>query len=195
MCPPIEEDPKDDNSLSRMKINTNKHDESLIKDARFKSSFPENMTRMDLERNRMLRACSVESNVSSGSSDMDMEGVLPLTLDDICFQPNYYLQSSFEDDSYDPTEGGRFFSVAMAMKRKAKVPAKPMSRGKANWKKALRLIKERGGDPWEKFHFEDFKEEKGIRKRYNPITSEWIEDECIIKVDSQPFAHGAMREC
>ena len=31
--------------------------------------------------------------------------------------------------------------------------------------------------------------------RYNPVTQEWLKDECVLKIDKIPFAHGAMREC
>jgi len=182
----IPEEEEDEDSFSRLKTNK---DEGLKKDVRFERSSPERL--MMSQDMRRVRACSVESN-DSCDSEFDMEGVMPLTLDDICFQPNYYQDSSSEDESYDPTEGGRFFSVAM--ERKARGPSKPQTRGKTNWKNALKLIKDRG-DSWEKFHFEEMKEEKGIRKRYNPITREWVEDECVVKMDSQPFANGAMREC
>lgn len=201
--PEEEEDPEDKDSSSRLKSN---EDERMIKDVRFVRSSPERMmtpAMMMSQEMRRVRACSVESNDSS-CSEFDMEGVMPLTLDDICFQSNYFqdsrrgssgsIKTHSEDESYDPTEGGRFFSVAMALKRKARGPSKPQTRGKTNWNRALKLIKDRG-DPWEKFHFEEMKEEKGIRKRYNPISREWVEDECVVKIDSHPFANGAMREC
>jgi elongation factor 2 kinase len=31
--------------------------------------------------------------------------------------------------------------------------------------------------------------------RYNPLTQEWAKDECVLKMEEWPFAHGAMREC
>ena len=31
--------------------------------------------------------------------------------------------------------------------------------------------------------------------RYNPVTQKWVVDECVLKLDKEPFAHGAMREC
>ena len=140
------------------------------------------------------------------------------------------------------------------------------SRGQRNWRRALRLIKDRG-DPWEKFGLDSLRSEKGIRHRYfflsdhgiylgfflwirelkfeigvnlinfliyylfikisfiiintgldwtgldgtklkiclyctelwcvryNPVTQEWLKDECVLKIDKIPFAHGAMREC
>jgi hypothetical protein len=38
------------------------------------------------------------------------------------------------------------------------------SRGQRNWRRALRLIKDRG-DPWEKFGLDTLKSERGIRHR------------------------------
>ncbi len=34
-----------------------------------------------------------------------------------------------------------------------------------------------------------------IITRYNPLTQEWAKDECVLKMEVNPFAHGAMREC
>jgi len=31
--------------------------------------------------------------------------------------------------------------------------------------------------------------------RYNPLSQEWAKDECVLKMEEAPFAHGAMREC
>ena len=31
--------------------------------------------------------------------------------------------------------------------------------------------------------------------RYNPVSQRWVVDECVLKLDKEPFAHGAMREC
>jgi elongation factor 2 kinase len=31
--------------------------------------------------------------------------------------------------------------------------------------------------------------------RYNPLSQEWAKDECVLKMEETPFAHGAMREC
>ena len=31
--------------------------------------------------------------------------------------------------------------------------------------------------------------------RYNPVSQKWVVDECVLKLDKEPFAHGAMREC
>ena len=69
-----------------------------------------------------------------------------------------------------------------------------LSSGKRKWLKAVKLIKDRG-DPWEKFNIDSIKSERGRRHRYNPVTQQWVVDECVLKLDKEPFAHGAMREC
>jgi len=39
------------------------------------------------------------------------------------------------------------------------------------------------------------KSEKARRHRYNPMTQVWVKDDCLVKMDTEAFAHGAMREC
>jgi len=129
--------------------------------------------------------------------DLEMAGVEPLTLDDIAFNNTYARmeESSDEDSVFDPTKGGKFFDVTKAViaKKKEKTKTK-LAPAKKSWIKAMKLIKDRG-DPWEKFHLEDMKSEKGRRHRYNPITQAWVVDDCVVKMDKEPFANGAMREC
>ncbi|KAK2097683.1 Eukaryotic elongation factor 2 kinase [Saguinus oedipus] len=50
-------------------------------------------------------------------------------------------------------------------------------------------------DPWAEFHLEDIATERATRHRYNAVTGEWVDDEVLIKMASQPFGRGAMREC
>nr|XP_015818361.2 eukaryotic elongation factor 2 kinase isoform X3 [Nothobranchius furzeri] len=50
-------------------------------------------------------------------------------------------------------------------------------------------------DPWAQFHLEEIPTEPCIRYRYNAITGEWAQDQIHIKMASQPFGKGAMREC
>jgi len=128
----------------------------------------------------------------SSSSDID---IYPLGIDDIVFHnpaANGYCSSGDEEFNYSPTQPGRFFSIAQNITRKLR--KKTESRGQRNWRRALRLIKNRG-DPWEKFALNSRKQEKGIRHRYNPVTMEWVKDDCVVKIEKISFAHGAMREC
>jgi elongation factor 2 kinase len=51
------------------------------------------------------------------------------------------------------------------------------------------------GDPWLKHHMERIPAERVIRHMYNPETQTWFEDETIVKMEKEPFTHGAMRFC
>jgi len=146
------------------------------------------LTEMNGQRRFSRSSRRTESECSS-SSDID---IYPLGIDDIVLQHNGYQSSSEDDFHYSPTERGRFFNLVNTARRKEK--KKTESRGSRNWRRALRLIKDRG-DPWEKFGLVSHKSEQGIRHRYNPVTREWLQDECEMKIDKIPFAHGAMREC
>ncbi|XP_053515468.1 eukaryotic elongation factor 2 kinase isoform X3 [Artibeus jamaicensis] len=65
---------------------------------------------------------------------------------------------------------------------------------KEAWKHAIEKAKHMP-DPWAEFHLEDITTECATRHRYNAVTGQWLEDEVLIKMASQPFGHGAMREC
>ncbi|XP_069860463.1 eukaryotic elongation factor 2 kinase isoform X2 [Dipodomys merriami] len=65
---------------------------------------------------------------------------------------------------------------------------------KETWKHAIEKAKHMP-DPWAEFHLEDIATERASRHRYNAVTGEWLEDEVLIKMASQPFGRGAMREC
>uniref|UniRef100_A0A8C4VBS8 Eukaryotic elongation factor 2 kinase n=1 Tax=Falco tinnunculus TaxID=100819 RepID=A0A8C4VBS8_FALTI len=65
---------------------------------------------------------------------------------------------------------------------------------KETWKHAIQKAKHMP-DPWAEFHLEDIETEHATRYRYNAVTGDWVEDEVLIKMASQPFGRGAMREC
>ncbi|XP_066520488.1 eukaryotic elongation factor 2 kinase isoform X3 [Hoplias malabaricus] len=65
---------------------------------------------------------------------------------------------------------------------------------KATWKHAIEKAKAMP-DPWAEFHLEEVETEPCIRYRYNAITGKWAQDQVYIKMSSQPFGKGAMREC
>ncbi|XP_066465586.1 eukaryotic elongation factor 2 kinase isoform X3 [Tiliqua scincoides] len=69
-----------------------------------------------------------------------------------------------------------------------------VDRGREAWKHAIEKAKHMP-DPWAEFHLEDIETEYATRHRYNVVTGEWVEDEVLIKMASQPFGRGAMREC
>ncbi|XP_019962358.2 eukaryotic elongation factor 2 kinase isoform X5 [Paralichthys olivaceus] len=62
------------------------------------------------------------------------------------------------------------------------------------WKHAIEKAKAMP-DPWAQFHLEEIETEPCIRYRYNAITGEWAQDQIHIKMATQPFGKGAMREC
>jgi elongation factor 2 kinase len=68
-------------------------------------------------------------------------------------------------------------------------------------KKLARLLKDAAskaiadGDPWARHHIEKVPAERVIRHIYNPETQTWKEDETIVKIEREPFTHGAMRFC
>ncbi|XP_042293158.1 eukaryotic elongation factor 2 kinase isoform X3 [Sceloporus undulatus] len=69
-----------------------------------------------------------------------------------------------------------------------------VDRSREAWKHAIEKAKHMP-DPWAEFHLEEIETENATRHRYNAVTGEWIEDEVLIKMASQPFGRGAMREC
>mmetsp|Transcript_56364 Transcript_56364/g.136730 ORF Transcript_56364/g.136730 Transcript_56364/m.136730 type:complete len:769 (+) Transcript_56364:50-2356(+) len=60
-------------------------------------------------------------------------------------------------------------------------------------KAAAKAIKD--GDPWQKHHMERIPAERVIRHLYNPEKETWYTDETIVKIEKEPFTHGAMRHC
>ncbi|XP_075686341.1 eukaryotic elongation factor 2 kinase isoform X1 [Rhinoderma darwinii] len=67
-------------------------------------------------------------------------------------------------------------------------------RGREAWKNAIQKAKQMP-DPWAEFHLEDIDTEHAIRHRYNAVSGQWVQDVVLIKMASQPFGRGAMREC
>ena len=112
---------------------------------------------------------------------------------------------SFSLDSIDSIdENGdakvSIFSVAMSLRRKEKsgkpmpLQLRPQTKATKNWLKALHLTRERD-DPWEKFHLDELPVEKAVRHRYDALTQTWSTEDVVVKMDSESFAEGAMREC
>ncbi|KAM5152091.1 eukaryotic elongation factor 2 kinase isoform 2-T2 [Mantella aurantiaca] len=62
------------------------------------------------------------------------------------------------------------------------------------WKHAIQKAKQMP-DPWAQFHLEDIETEHAIRHRYNAVSGQWVQDDVLIKMASQAFGRGAMREC
>lgn len=50
-------------------------------------------------------------------------------------------------------------------------------------------------DPWDKYHLDQVPAERIIRHSYDPVSQQWHTDETIVKIEREPFTHGAMRFC
>ncbi|OCT61602.1 hypothetical protein XELAEV_18047630mg [Xenopus laevis] len=67
-------------------------------------------------------------------------------------------------------------------------------RGREAWKHAIQKAKQMP-DPWAEFHLEEIETEHATRHRYNAVSGQWVQDDVLIKMASQAFGRGAMREC
>lgn len=65
----------------------------------------------------------------------------------------------------------------------------------------LRLIRKAASkavaeeDVWSKYNIPSIPAEYVIRHLYNPLEQKWESDETIVKIEKEPFTHGAMRYC
>uniref|UniRef100_A0A8C6IAK4 Eukaryotic elongation factor 2 kinase n=1 Tax=Mus spicilegus TaxID=10103 RepID=A0A8C6IAK4_MUSSI len=122
-------------------------------------------------------------NVDSDTDSDDDEGyfICPITDDHMSNQNvNSKVQSYYSN--LTKTECGSTGSPASSF------------HFKEAWKHAIEKAKHMP-DPWAEFHLEDITTEHATRHRYNAVTGEWLKDEVLIKMASQPFGRGAMREC
>lgn len=62
------------------------------------------------------------------------------------------------------------------------------------WRRAVRQIRTLT-DPWAKFSLETLPTERATRHRYNALKRRWVVDEVLVKMEKEPFNHGAMRAC
>ncbi|GLI63916.1 hypothetical protein VaNZ11_007055 [Volvox africanus] len=62
------------------------------------------------------------------------------------------------------------------------------------WHRAINLTKT-VADPWASRNLHALHMERAVRQRYNALTGHWVTDEVLVKMESKPFAAGAMREC
>ena len=47
----------------------------------------------------------------------------------------------------------------------------------------------------EEFNVDHLPIERGIKHMYNPEYGTWTSKECLVKMESTPFAYGAMKQC
>uniref|UniRef100_A0A915C9A2 Alpha-type protein kinase domain-containing protein n=1 Tax=Parascaris univalens TaxID=6257 RepID=A0A915C9A2_PARUN len=66
----------------------------------------------------------------------------------------------------------------------------------SKWRDAAkRCYSESLPDPWEQFRLTELATRNCIRHRYSPIRKQWCKDCVQVKMQREPFARGAMREC
>jgi elongation factor 2 kinase len=58
---------------------------------------------------------------------------------------------------------------------------------------AARLVAKE--EPWAKYNIPSIPAERIVRHLYDPVTRKWSTDETIVKIEKEPFTHGAMRFC
>ncbi|XP_064103171.1 eukaryotic elongation factor 2 kinase-like isoform X2 [Macrobrachium nipponense] len=132
----------------------------------------------------------VERSMSECSDDIDIR---PLELGDL----QRRLSESDDGGLLLPNDSGnRFFSAVFGIvsSKKKERPLRKEVLAKMRWKSAIMKARNMG-DPWEKFHLDTYKTEKAKRHRYNAKRQCWVVDEVVIKMEEDPFNHGAMREC
>ncbi|KAH7943570.1 hypothetical protein HPB52_009226 [Rhipicephalus sanguineus] len=131
----------------------------------------------------------------------------PLSIDDIRSNPN--APRDCDDNGHGETNGpgapSAIFSVAMGLKRKKVVsdpvrsprkkleevprPLSPSQLAVLKWKRAARQALHME-DPWAMFHLERFKAERVRRYRYNALNKAWLEDEALVKMAPDNWAHA-----
>ncbi|KAI0222547.1 Eukaryotic elongation factor 2 kinase [Lamellibrachia satsuma] len=65
---------------------------------------------------------------------------------------------------------------------------------RANWLNALKKLRKLK-DPWRAFRIEELPVETCTRYRYHALKKKWVIDRVQVKVEHEPFNHGAMRAC
>ncbi|MGH0161893.1 UNVERIFIED_CONTAM: hypothetical protein FKN15_042038 [Acipenser sinensis] len=106
-----------------------------------------------------------------------------------------YLKNLIHNEQYSSSAPSQTSFNVQKEKEQEAVSFDTLSeRGRTAWKNAIRKAKAMP-DPWAEFHLEEIEKEPCTRYRYNAVTGQWVEDEVFIKMASQPFGRGAMREC
>lgn len=68
------------------------------------------------------------------------------------------------------------------------------SLARLRWKSAASRVTKMK-DPWADFKIDSYPTEMVIRHRYNAIKKQWLKDSCLVKIEPNKFANGAMRAC
>nr|XP_020655218.1 eukaryotic elongation factor 2 kinase isoform X3 [Pogona vitticeps] len=145
---------------------------------------------------------AVQGNYHDGDSDEeDSYYICPITDDHDPVlnkagteRVNNYYRNLAKNDQYSSSASPRSsFNIRNGSQRHSKHGCL-VDRSREAWKHAIEKAKHMP-DPWAEFHLEEIETEHATRYRYNAVTGEWVEDEVLIKMASQPFGRGAMREC
>ncbi|XP_028561392.2 eukaryotic elongation factor 2 kinase isoform X1 [Podarcis muralis] len=133
------------------------------------------------------------------SEDEDNYYICPITDDPVANKAagdkvsNYYT-NLMKNELYSSSASPRSsFDIKNGTQQHSK-HGSAVDHSRQAWKHAIEKAKHMP-DPWAEFHLEDIETENATRYRYNAVTGEWVEDEVLIKMASQPFGRGAMREC
>ncbi|XP_062999434.1 eukaryotic elongation factor 2 kinase isoform X2 [Elgaria multicarinata webbii] len=113
-------------------------------------------------------------------------------------EDNYYICPITDDPVLNKASHDKVSSYYSNLAKNEQYSSSSSPRNSFNikeaWKHAIEKAKHMP-DPWAEFHLEEIETENAMRYRYNAVTGEWVEDEVLIKMASQPFGRGAMREC
>ncbi|KAM8798492.1 eukaryotic elongation factor 2 kinase [Eudromia elegans] len=133
------------------------------------------------------------------SDDEDNYYICPITDDPVsnksaCIKVDNYYSNLAKTEQYSssssPSNSFHFKNDTQDCSKHGSV----VDHSRETWKHAIEKAKHMP-DPWAEFHLEDIETEYATRYRYNAVTGDWVEDEVLIKMASQPFGRGAMREC
>ncbi|XP_033887456.3 eukaryotic elongation factor 2 kinase-like isoform X5 [Acipenser ruthenus] len=115
---------------------------------------------------------------------------------DIDEEDNYYICPITDDPVYNKASEicNYLKNLIHNEQYSSSAPSQTSFNVQTAWKNAIRKAKAMP-DPWAEFHLEEIEKEPCTRYRYNAVTGQWVEDEVFIKMASQPFGRGAMREC
>ncbi|NXL92178.1 EF2K kinase, partial [Alectura lathami] len=138
--------------------------------------------RMEGIDNARSTEASSGNYLDADSDDEDSYYICPITDD-----PVSNKSASFKVDNY-------YGNLAKTEKYSSSSSPRNSFSFRETWKHAIQKAKHMP-DPWAEFHLEDIETEHATRYRYNAVTGDWVEDEVLIKMASQPFGRGAMREC
>ncbi|XP_054067446.1 eukaryotic elongation factor 2 kinase isoform X4 [Rissa tridactyla] len=137
--------------------------------------------------------------LNADSDDEDNYFICPITDDPVSNKSasikvdNYYSNLAKTEQYGSSSSPRNSFSFKNDTQHRSK-HGSVVDHSRETWKHAIQKAKHMP-DPWAEFHLEDVETEQATRYRYNAVTGDWVEDEVLIKMASQPFGRGAMREC